>query len=202
MKTVYKAALGLSTLSVDGKVTRGEFILNSMQTSGNFTDTPVSYTESTGVTNDLHNASVAAASGATGLISAMHGYERVFTDTFNFIRSYVERKANKSTDPKSIIESAGMVAYTITGNSGVTDITLTATGNGSIKVQVPRNAGEVAFIYQYSTDGGATWIEFAISKMATVEIPNQTPASIIHVRYAAITKSKDAFSQAKTIIVL
>jgi hypothetical protein len=202
MKTVYRAALGLSTLNVDQKVTRGEFIINAMQTSGNFTDTPVDFSELTSVTNDFHSSIVAAASGATGLISAMHGYERVFTDTFNFIRSYVERKANQSTDPKSVIESAGMVAYTNTGNSGVTELTLTAIGNGTVKVQVPRNAGEVAFIYQYSTDGGATWIEFAISKMATVELSNQTPASTISIRIAGITKSKGAFSQAKTVIVL
>jgi hypothetical protein len=201
MNVSYRAKLGLSNLNPDQQVTKGELVINTMQASGNFTDIPISNTETATVIADYHNSILLAGTGASGTVSAMHGQRRIFISTFNFIRSYVERKANKSIDPKTIIESAGMTAYTTSGTTAVTELTLTAIGNGTVQVNVPRNTGEVAFIYEYSTDG-LVWQEFVISKLATVELPNQTPASILYFRFAAIAKAKGAFSQSKSVIVL
>jgi hypothetical protein len=63
------------------------------------------------------------------------------------------------------------------------------------------NIGEAAFHYQYSTDGSA-WQEVDSSKLATIELKNQTPATTLYFRFAAIGKTKGAYSQAKTVIVL
>lgn len=75
-------------------------------------------------------------------------------------------------------------------------------GNGELQISVPRSAGEAAFVYQYSDDGGTTWQEFVSSKLATVTLKNQIPASTLHFRFAPIAKTKGAFSQSKSAIVL
>lgn len=83
----------------------------------------------------------------------------------------------------------------------VTELNLTAIGNGTIQICVPRGMGEAAFSFYSSTDGIA-WAEFALSKLATVELTNQTPGTTMYFRYAAIGKSKGAFSQSKSVIVV
>lgn len=203
MKTMFRAALGLANLNPDGKVTRADVIINSMQASGNFpaATMPVSYTALGTLKNNLHAAIVATGNGTPGSTSHMHEQERILVSALNFIRAYVEQVANANVDPATIIESAGMTVYASSGNTPVTELTLIAKGNGTVQICVPRNKGEVAFIYQSSTDA-VTWEEFTVSKLATVELQNQTLASTLHFRFAAIAKTKGAFSQAKSVIVV
>lgn len=203
MKTIFKAALGLSSLNPDGKVTKADVIITSMQASGNFpaATMPISYAVLSTYKNNLHTAIVAMGNGTPGSTSHMHEQERILVSALNFLRAYVEQVANAGTDPTTLIESAGMSVYSTSGNSAVTELTLTATGNGTIQICVPRNKGEAAFIYQSSTDA-VTWEEFAVSKLATVELQNQTPASTLSFRFAPVGKSKGAFCQSKSVIVL
>jgi hypothetical protein len=203
MVKVFKAALGLRALNPDAKVTRVAFMSTSMQASGNFPAAimPVSYGTQATLKTNLDNAVVAAGSGAPGSVSHMHEQERLLISAWNFIKAHVENVANASADPKTVIESAGMTVVVNPGSSPVTELTLTATGNGTVSVSVPRNTGEAAFEFQYSTDG-TVFTEFASSKLATVELKNQTPGATIYFRFAAIGKSKGGYSQAKSVIVL
>ena len=203
MKIIYSAALGLSGLNPDAKVTRAEVIKTSMQTSGNFpaSSMPVTYAMLGTLITNLHNAIVTAASGITGSTSQMHEEERLLVSAFNFVRAFVEQIANASPNPTAIIQSASMTVFTNSGNTAVTELTLAAKGNGVIQACVPRNPGEKAFAFYFSTDD-ITWVEFAISKLATVELANQNPGATLHFRFAAIGKSKGAFSQPKSIMVV
>jgi hypothetical protein len=203
MKTIYSAALGLSGLNPDGKVTRAEYILTTMQSSGNFPagSMPITYVMLGKLITNLHNAIIAAAGGAPGSASQMHEQERLLVSACNFVRAFVEQTANASVNPTAIIQSAGMTVFTSSGNTAVTELSLTAMGNGTIQICVPRGTGEAAFSFYSSTDG-ITWAEFALSKLATVELANQTPGTTLYFRYAAIGKSKGAFSQSKSVIVV
>ncbi len=201
MKITYRAVLGLSGLNPDGKVTRAEVILAAMQASGNFPANlmPVTYAMLAVLIANLHNSILTAASGAAGSADQMHEQERLLVSAFNFVRAFVEETAN--ANPAAIIQSASMTVYTSGGNTAVTEQTLTAMGNGVIQVCVPRHIGEAAFEYQYSTDG-ITWIEFVSSKLATVELTNQTPGVTLYFKFAPISKAKGPFSQAKSIMVV
>ena len=205
MATKLKAALKMSTLSPDGKVTLGQNITNSIVASPTYFPTaslPVPIASMTACVTNLHNAIIATGSGSAGSISNMHEKERILVSVFNVVRSYVDMQANNTADPQTVIEAAGMVAVANGGGTSVTELTITALGNGELQISVPRAKGESAFIYQYSGDGGTTWQEFECSKLATVSLKNQTPASTLLFRYAAIGKSKGAFSQTKSAIVL
>lgn len=203
MNTIHRAALGLSSLNPDAKVTRADVIITSMQASGNFpaNSMPITYAVLGTLKTNLHTAIVATGNGTPGSTSHMHEQERLLQSALNFIRAYVEQVANAAADPKTIIESAGMSVVVSPGSSPVTELTVTAIGNGEIQVSVPRNNGESAFVYQFSTDG-INWQEFAMSKLATVVLSNQTPATTLYFRFAAIGKTKGTFSQAKSVIVL
>ena len=201
MKIIYSAALGMSSLSPDEKATRSEVIATSMQGSGNFPDSImiITYIALAQLKLNLHNAVVAVGNG-TGTTGQVTEAERLLVNAFNFVRSIVEKVANESEDPKAVIESSGMTVVTNSGNTAVTELTLFAIGNGVIQACVPRNPGEVAFVFYFGTDG-INWVEFAMSKLATVELVNQTPGAILYFRYVAISKTKGVFSPAKSTVV-
>ena len=205
MNTKLKAALKMSTLTPDGKVTKAQFIIASMQAAPTYfpaASLPFPYASATTAINNLNAATLAAESGAAGTVSNMHEKERILVSILTIYRAYVEMVANNSADPKTIIEAAGMNPITQSGSLPVSELTVTASGNGVITISVPRQAGEVAFIYQYSSDAGLNWQDFMFSKIASVQLTNQTPGANLHFRFAAIGKTRGAFSQVKSTFVL
>jgi hypothetical protein len=205
MSTKLKAALKMSTLSPDGKVTLGQNIINSIVAAPTYFPVgslPLPVTSMTSCITNLHNAILATASGTQGSISNMHEKERIVVSVFNVVRAYVEMTANNTSDPQTVIEAAGMTAAKSGGNTSVTELTVIPLGNGVMEVSVPRNTGEKAFVYYYSSDSGTTWVEFESSYLTTVQLKNQTPASTLQFKYIPIAKTKGSFSQVKSAIVL
>ncbi|MEQ1733903.1 MAG: hypothetical protein ABL940_09525 [Bacteroidia bacterium] len=206
MNTKFKAALKMSTLTPDGKATKAEHVVTLMALATNYFPTanlPLPLANVTTAINNLHTAILTAAKGTVGSVSHMHETERVLVQLLSVLRAYVEMVANNSIDAKTIIEAAGMDAVKNGGGgTPVSELTITSLGNGAVQISVPRNTGEKAFIYQYSTDGGTTWLELDYSYLATITLRNQTPATVLHFRFAPISKTKGAYSQAKSGIVL
>lgn len=200
-----KVALNMSSQTPDGKVTLGQNIINSIVAATNYfpaASLPLPPASVTTAINSLHNAIITAGSGTQGGVSNMHEKERIVVSIFNVFKAYVEMTANNTTDPKTVIEAAGMTVAKSGGNNAVSELTVSPLGNGVLQVSVPRGAGEKAFIYFYSNDGGNTWTEFECSYLTSVQLKNQTPASTLQFKYAPIGKTKGAYSQVKTAIVL
>jgi hypothetical protein len=109
---------------------------------------------------------------------------------------------NNPSSAESIITSAGMQVAAAGGGNAVTELTLSALGNGKVQITVPRQTGEKAFIFESSADG-TIWTECSSSTTTKVTISNLTPGSTIYIRHCAINKTgKSAYSQAKSAIVL
>ena len=205
MIQLLKAILGFSKLSPADKAIKAQNIKDSMQSSGNFlaSNMPITYLILQTLITNLHNAIIAATNGTPTDTAYMHEQERMLVNAFNLIKSHVEMVANNnSANAVSIITSAGMQVATLGGSNAVSELTLEASGNGKIKIRIPRQAGEKAFIFESSTDN-ITWVEVLFSSNTTVTLSNQTPVTTLYIRYSAISKTgKGAYSQAKTVVVL
>ena len=205
MTPFIKATLGLASLSPADKVVTGQNIKDSMQTSGNFpaANMPISYPNFQSFITNLHNSIIAATNGTPTDTAVMHENERLLVSALNFIKSHVEYVANSnSANATSIITSAGMQVANLSGQSGVTELTLEALGNGKIKIRIPRQTGEKAFVFESSTNN-ITWTDVLFSSATTVTLSNQTPVTTLYIRYSAISKTgKGAGSQAKSVVVL
>lgn len=204
MKARVKVALKLNNLTPSGKVVRSQSIKDSMYNSGNFPSAvmPISYSILQNTINDLQNAIVAADNGTTNDTEIMHEMERNLVSTFNFIKSFVEMKANATANPAAIITSAGMQVSVSGGSNAVTDLSLDAIGNGSLEIRIPRLADEKAFVFETSTDN-VTWTEATATTLTKTEIKSLTPGNTVYVRYYAISKTgKGAYSSVKSAIIL
>ena len=200
-----KVFLGLSTLTPSDKVVKAQNIKDSMQSSGNFlaSNMPITYLILQSLITNLHNAIVAATNGTPADTAYMHEQERMLVVAFNLIKAHVEMVANASgSNATSIITSAGMQVAAFGGTNAITELSLTALGNGKVQIRVPRQTGEKAFIFESSADG-ITWVEFASSTETKVTLSNQTPGSTVYIRYYAINKTgKSAYSQSKSVIAV
>jgi hypothetical protein len=205
MTPFMKIALGFTYLSPADKVIKAQSIKDNMQASGNFpaSTMPITYPNFQTYITNFHNAIIAATNGTPTDTALMHEQERLLISALNFIKSHVEFVANgNSANVASIIASAGMQVAGIGGNNAVSDLTLDALGNGKIKIRIPRQTGEKAFIIESSTDN-ITWVEVLFSSATTVTLSNQTPVTTLYIRYSAISKTgKGAISQSKTVVVL
>jgi hypothetical protein len=56
---------------------------------------------------------------------------------FNLLRAYVKMLANNTYDPKTVTETAAMTAHNKSGGVAVSDLALTAVGQGTVEVSVP-----------------------------------------------------------------
>ncbi len=200
-----KAVLGLSTLTPADKVVKSQNIKDNMQSSGNFlaSSMPITYVILQSFITNLHNAIVAATNGTPTDTAYMHEQERILVVAFNLVKAHVEMVANASgSNAASIITSAGMQVAASGGTNAITELSVTALGNGKVQVRVPRQTGEKAFVFESSTDN-ATWVEFTSSTETKVTLSGQTPSSTVYVRYYAINKTgKTPYSQSKSAIVL
>ena len=204
MNNLIKSVLGFSSLSINDKVTKAQNIKDSMQSSGYFpaSSMPITYPAIQTVITNLHNASVVASNGTSADTVYMHEQERVLSSAFNFLKAHIELVANNSTVPSTIITAAGLQVAVLGGQNSVTELTLDALGNGNIKIRMPRQKGETAFIIESSTDN-ITWTEVLFSSNTTATLLNQVPVTTLYVRYSAISKAgKSASSQSKTVVVL
>ena len=199
-----KAALKISTLTPDALVTKTKNMLALIVASPYFASItwPIPLPSVNTAIDDLHSSIIATATNAAGAVSYMHEKQRIVIALFNVLRPIVELTANNTIDPKTVIEAVGMVAVEHNGNTHITELTLTALGNGVIEVHVPRKAGQKAFVYEYSTDAGITWQAFGHSKLQSMQLKNQTPASTLYFRFAPIGNFLGAYSDVKKVIVL
>lgn len=205
MNTRIKAALKLNGLTPESKVTKAQGIINAMQASGNFPagSMPITYSNLQTIIDNLHTAILATNDGGSSSVSNMHEQERILVGAFNLIKSHVEFVANNNVDPATTITSAGLQVVPNGGFNGVSELTLAAAGNGTVTVRIPRGQDEKAFVFEKSTDGGASFSKAASSSLTKISIGGLQPASTVHVRYYAIGKNGEgAMSQAKYIIVL
>ena len=204
MTTKIKAILGLNNLTPEGKVTKAQGFVDSMQVSPHFPagQMPLSYPVLQTVIDDLHNAIIAANAGTTTSTSDMHEKERLLILTFNLVKAHVELTANNTADPATVITSAGMQIAGVGGSVAVSELTLDAMGNGSVIIKVPRNNNEKAYVYEMSTDN-TTFTKITSTSLAKISITGQVPGSTVYVRYYSIGKEgESAMSQPKSIMVI
>ena len=204
MNKKWKIKLPLSNLTPDGKVTRAQAIHDQLPKSTYITvgNLPLTLVQLQKGIDDLHTTIIATGNGIAGAVSNMHEKEKLLEGIVKLLAAYIEMVANTQPDPKTVIESTGFTAANYGGTTPVAELTLTAAGNGAVDVQVPRKAGEVAFVYEYSTDAGITWQEFITTKLSKVQLTGQPLASTVYMRFAPIAKTKGAYSQPKSVIVV
>lgn len=165
---------------------------------------PLSYPSLQSLITNFHNATVQADQGSSTDVSDMHEQERMLVMAFNLIKAHVEMTANTFTNADAIILSAGMTVSAENGQGPITDLTLEASGQGTVLIRVPKHTGERSYWFQFSLpDDPNNWQTIGYSSLSKYSFGSQTPGTMINVRYAPISNSGlGAFSASKQVMVV
>jgi len=136
--------------------------------------------------NELFEAQVAAVTRAMGTAATRNAKRLVLHGLLQRLAVYVQEIANANPEQAvAIIESAGMDVKNSRGPAPRT-FHLEPTGRqGEARVVVPKAGDNASYEYQYSLDGGVTWLPFPqlTTNYTTAPLGGLKPGSMVHVRY-------------------
>ncbi len=140
--------------------------------------------------DDLSTKQALAKTRAAGAVADRDAAKKVVSDDLNSERAYVESVV--SADPTNAATIAGDAGMYLRKSPSINKPALTVkpgTVTGAVKVVAKATAGAKINEWQYSTDGGKTWIDLPPTSKATTTIQNLTPATTVMFRQRVFTKS-------------
>jgi hypothetical protein len=140
--------------------------------------------------DELDLAEVAAASGTKGLVAARDERKRSLVALLQQLAMYVQAIATANPEhAASIVESACMYLKVLRG-PGPSVFRAIRLSSGALKVIAPSAGDRAAYEFQYSLDGGVTWLPFpqVTNTKCSDTLHGLPPGSMVHLRYRATVK--------------
>lgn len=138
----------------------------------------------------LQIAETAALTRAKGTAAARNDKRTALTDLLEQLRGYVQAQANATPENgASIIQSAGIAlrkspthaARTFTANPGPV--------SGSVKLYAKSVGKRSAYMWEYSTDAGKTWVAAPVTVQARTTITGLPPGTTVLFRVQTVSKT-------------
>jgi hypothetical protein len=198
-------ALKLSEDPVPLVISRARAIVQQMTGNAWFPspDPPLSDIEA--AIEDLQSAQASTLMRTKGTTDVRDGKRTTLLSRLEYLKAYVEAIANDHPDnATAIIESAGMHVKDKKGPPGRVFTARPGRVSGEVELVAPRAGDRSAYEFQYSLDGGKTWLPLPepFTTKATVTVTGLTPGSTAHFRYRATVKGVTGnWSDAVAIIV-
>lgn len=188
---VVKVVLRLPRYQVPLVVTRARLIFTRMTGNPWFPQAGPLLAELGPAIDALHEAQVTTLTGVVGGVSARNKKRRDLVSVLERLAMHVEIIANANLENAfAIVESAAMFVKNTRGRSPVVYHAEPTGRRGEVRVVAPSAGDRAGYEFQYSLDGGATWLPFdpPFSNQATVTLSGLTPGSIVHFRYRVTIK--------------
>jgi hypothetical protein len=139
---------------------------------------------------DLQNAETAALSRVKGAVTARNDKRGVLVTLLQQLKGYIQQTADANPDNgAAIIESAGVFLKKTPVRAPRTFTAAAGAVSGMAKLAVPSAGHRVFYEWQYSVDGGKTWVTAPATLRARVVISGLTPATTVLFQYRSVTKA-------------
>lgn len=157
----------------------------------------------TAAINDLSSAETAALGRAKGAVATRNEKRTVLVALLEQVRAYVQAVADATPENgASIIESAGLAIRKAPTHPARTFTAKAGAVSGSVKLYAESVGHRSAYLWEYSVDGGKTWVTTPASLQAKTTISGLTPGQTVQFRYQPVSKTGPGdWSQTVSIIV-
>ena len=202
-KSVHRTLVALKLpRGVSALITYALGLVTALTGNAHFATPSPALTDLTTAIGELQTAQ-ANLSRNKGAIAARNDKKEALVKLLQELRGYIQKTAD--ADPENgaaIVQSSGLPARkTVVHKARVFDARPGAI-SGSVEVLAPVAARRASYEWQFSTDGGKTWIESAPSMRARTTISGLAVASMVQLRYRSVTKAGPSdWSQPVTIVV-
>jgi hypothetical protein len=153
--------------------------------------------------NELQTSETTAQTRAKGTVTARNDKRAALVTLLQQLRGYVQTTADANAETSAtLIESAGISVRKTPTRAGRIFTAAAGAVSGSAKLVVPRAGNRVFYEWEYSTDGGKTWITAPATLQAKTTITGLAPATTVLFRYRTVTKTGEGdWSQPVSLLV-
>ena len=142
-----------------------------------------------GAANDLQVAETAALTRAIGTIATRNEKRAALLTLLEVLRAYVQSVADATPENAiSIIESSGLALRKTTVHAPRVFAAKATTLSGSVKLTAPIAGRRAAYRWQYSTDGGKTWVDASETLQAKTTVTGLPVGTTVQFRYRSVIK--------------
>ncbi len=142
-----------------------------------------------GAANDLQVAETAALTRAIGTIATRNEKRAALLTLLEVLRAYVQSVADASPENAiSIIESAGLAIRKTTVHAPRVFSAKAGTVSGSVKLIAPVAGHRAAYLWQFSTDAGKTWIDVPPTLQSKATLTGLPAGTTVQFRYRSVIK--------------
>ena len=150
----------------------------------------------------LNDAETATKTKTPGSIAIRDAAQLLVIQDAKQLHGYVQQLANASPDQAATLAANAAMKLRKTAVRPVHDLTVKQTASGTILVHAGNVAGAKAHEWQYSLDGGKSWVSAPPSTKATTTITGFTTGAVVQVRHRSIVKGGPGdWSSVSTIAV-
>jgi hypothetical protein len=127
---------------------------------------------------------------ASGSVADRDAAIKVLAVSLNSERAYVESVCNATpTNALSIAEDAGMTLRTVPVREKPPLAAKAGKVSGTVLLAAKATKGAKANSWQYSADGGKTWIDLPQTTKASTSVANLTPGTTVEFHQRVLTKT-------------
>jgi hypothetical protein len=191
VKIVYRSLVPLSLpTAVPALLSYTQNILKRMTGNAYFANPSPTLAAITTDLDDLQIAEAAAISRVKGAVAARNEKRKALVASLQQLRAYIQSVADADEgNGPAIIESAGLAVRKRTTRKARVFAAKPGLTTGVVKVVAASAGHRASYEWQYSIDGGKTWILAPVTLQAKTTIAGLTPGAVVQFRYRAVTKA-------------
>ena len=140
--------------------------------------------------DDLQTAETAALVRTKGAATIRNEKRATLVSQLQLLRGFVQTTADASAqNGASIIESAGLAVRKTAVRAPRVFAVKPGAVTGTAKVIAPSAARRASYEWQYSIDGGKTWMTLPVTLQAKTSVTGLVPGSTVQLKYRPVTKT-------------
>jgi hypothetical protein len=153
--------------------------------------------------HDLQAAETAALARTKGSAAVRNDKRKALVGLLQQVRAYIQAIADAdATNAVSVIQSAGVAVRKTPTRHARTFAAKPGRVSGVATVVATSAARRASYEWQYSTDGGKTWVPAPATLQAKTTVAGLVPGSTVQFKYRAVTKTGEGdWSQPVSLMV-
>ena len=181
------ASLKLPT-TVPALITYAQGIVKGMTGNTAFPTPSPSLPTVTAAINDLQTAETAALARTKGAVATRNEKRIALASLLQLLRAYIQSAADAAAEnAPSIIQSAGIAVRKTPVRVPRVFEAKPGALSGTVKLVAAAAARRASYDWEYSVDGGKTWVPVPGTLQAKTTVTGLAPSSTVQFRYCAVT---------------
>jgi hypothetical protein len=204
LKTTHRVLVSLSLpKTVPALVTYAERIVQSMTNNPSFPNPTPPLAAVTQATTDLQSAEALALARTKGAAQARNDKRTTLVKLLQQLKAYIQTIADGDSETAAtVVTSAGVAVKKTPVRKPRVFAAEQGVVSGSVKLVTASAGARASYLWQYSIDGGKTWVDAPATMQAKTTVAALPVGTTVMFRYRPVTKAGQGDWQAPVSLLV